>query len=132
MERVRFFDHDGHRILLLDCTGCGPNELLEVFEQAKLTIAAEPPHSLLTLADFTGAHFNRQAADQMKITATYNRAHVLRSAIVGVEDLPDVYYHNLVSFSAGWRWPTRYRSFRCVRRSCGGCRPSGKSCASLF
>ena len=100
MERVRFFDHDGHRILLLDCTGCGPNELLEVFEQAKSTIAAEPPHSLLTLADFTGAHFNRQAADQMKITATYNRAHVLRSAIVGVEDLPDVYYHNLVSFSA--------------------------------
>jgi hypothetical protein len=100
MERVRFFDHDGHRILLLDCTGCGPEELSEVFEQAKLTIAAEPPHSLLTLADFTGAQFNRKAADQMKISATYNRSHVLRSAIVGVEDLPDVYYHNLVSFSA--------------------------------
>src|SRR5450759_3860804 len=72
MERVRFFDHDGHRILLLDCTGCGPDELLEVFEQAKLTIAAEPPHSMLTLADFTGAQFNRKAADQMKVTATYN------------------------------------------------------------
>ena len=100
MERVRFVDHDGHRILLLDCTGCGPEELLEVFEQAKLMIAAEPPNSMLTLADFTGAQFNRKAADQMKISATYNRAHVLRSAIVGVEDLPDVYYHNLVSFSA--------------------------------
>ena len=100
MERVRFFDHDGHRILLLDCTDCGPNELVGVFEQARLTIAAEPPHSMLTLADFTGAQFNRKAADQMKITATYNRSHVLRSAIVGVEDLPDVYYHNLVSFSA--------------------------------
>jgi hypothetical protein len=100
MERVRFFDHDGHRILLLDCTGCGPDELLEVFEQASSTITAEPPHSLLTLADFTGAQFNRKAADQMKVTATYNRAYVKRSAIVGVEDLPDVYYHNLVSFSA--------------------------------
>ena len=100
MERVRFFDHDGHRILLLDCTDCGPDELLEVFEQAKLTIAAEPPHSMLTLADFTGAQFNKNVADQMKISATYNRVHVLRSAIVGVEDLPDVYYHNLVSFSA--------------------------------
>jgi hypothetical protein len=100
MERVRFFDHDGHRILLLDCTACGPDELLEVFEEAQLAIAAGPPHSMLTLADFTGAHFNRKAADQMKITATYNRAHVKRSAIVGAEDLPDVYYHNLVSFSA--------------------------------
>ena len=100
MERVRFFDHDGHRILLLDCTACGPDELLEVFEQAKLIIAAEPPHSMLTLADFTGAQFNKKVADQMKVTATYNRVHVLRSAIVGVEGLPDVYYQNLVSFSA--------------------------------
>ncbi len=100
MERVRFIDRDGHRILLLDCTDCGPNELLEVFEQAKLTIAAEPPHSMLTLADFTGAQFNKKAADQMKVAATYNRSHVKRSAIVGMEDLPDVYYHNLVSFSA--------------------------------
>jgi hypothetical protein len=100
MERVRFFDHDGHRILLLDCTDCGPDELLEVFEQARLAIAAEPPHSLLTLTDFTGAQFNKKVADQMKITATYNRAYVRRSAIVGAEDLPDVYYHNLVSFSA--------------------------------
>jgi hypothetical protein len=100
MERVRFIDYDGHRILLLDCTDCGPNELLELFEQGRLIIAAEPPHSTLTLADFTGAQFNKKVADQMKITATYNRSHVLRSAIVGVEDLPDVYYHNLVSFSA--------------------------------
>ena len=100
MERVRFFAHDGHRILLLDCTDCGPEELIEVFDQARLTVAAEPPHSMLTLADFTGAQFNRKAADQMKITATYNRSHVLRSAIVGVEGLPDVYYNNLVSFSA--------------------------------
>jgi hypothetical protein len=100
MERVRFFDHDGHRILLLDCTGCEPDELLQVFEQARAAIAAEPPHSALTLADFTGAHFNKIAADQMKVTATYNRVHVKRSAIVGAEDVPDVYYHNLVSFSA--------------------------------
>jgi hypothetical protein len=100
MERVRFLDHDGHRILLLDCTDCGPDEPPEVFEQAQSAIAAEPPHSMLTLADFTGAQFNRKAADQMKVTATYNRAHVLRSAIVGAEDVPDVYYHNLVSFSA--------------------------------
>ena len=86
MERVRFIDHDGHRILLLDCTTCGPSELLEVFEEARTTIAAEPPHSVLTLTDFTGAFFNKKAADQMKVAATYNRAHVRRAALVGVED----------------------------------------------
>ncbi len=100
MERVRFIDYDGHRILLLDCTTCEPSELLEVFEQARMMISAEPPHSVLTLTDFTGAFFNKKAADQMKVAATYNRAHVRRAALVGVEDLPEVYYHNLVSFSA--------------------------------
>ena len=100
MERVRFIDHLGNRILLLDCTDCGPKELVEVFNQARMTIAAEPPHSLLTLTDFAGAEFNKYAADQMKVSATYNRGNVKRAALVGVEDLPDVYYHNLVSFSA--------------------------------
>jgi hypothetical protein len=100
MERVRFLDHEGQRILLLDCTNCSSSELLQVIHEAQATITAEPPHSLLTLGDFTGADFDKKAADQLKVSATYNRSHVKRSALVGVEDLGDVYYHNLVSFSA--------------------------------
>ncbi len=100
MERVRFIDHLGRPVLLLDCTDCQPQQLLDIFEAARQVISAQPDHSLLTLTDFTGAEFNKQAADQMKISATYNRSHVRRSAIVGAEDLPDVYYRNLVSFSA--------------------------------
>jgi hypothetical protein len=100
MERVRFIDYMGTQILLLDCTDCGPRELVEIFYQAQQTIGAEPEHSVLTLTDFSGAVFNKQAADQLKIAATYNRSYVRRAAIVGAEDLPDVYYRNLVSFSA--------------------------------
>jgi hypothetical protein len=100
MERVRFIDYLGQQILLLDCTDCGPRELVEVFFEARQTIGAEPEHSVLTLTDFTGAVFNKQAADHMKVAATYNRSYVKRAAIVGAEDLPDVYYRNLVSFSA--------------------------------
>jgi hypothetical protein len=100
MERVRFLDHEGQRILLLDCTNCSSNELLQVIHDAQAAIAAEPPHSLLTLGDFTGAEFDKKAADQLKVSATYNRSHVKRAALVGLEDLGNVYYHNLVSFSA--------------------------------
>lgn len=100
MERVQFIDYLGQRILLLDCTDCGPRELLDIFYQAQQTIAAQPEHSVLTLTDFSGAVFNKQAADQLKIAAAYNRPYVKRAAIVGAEDLPDVYYRNLVSFSA--------------------------------
>ena len=100
MERVRFIDHGELQVLLIDCSNCGPQELNEVFNQVQQVVMSQPPHSVLTLADFTGAEFDKQAADHMKVVATYDRSYVKRSAIVGADDVPDVYYRNLVSFSA--------------------------------
>ncbi len=100
MERVRFIDHNGTQVLLIDCTNCGPHELNSIFEEVQSVVTAQPPHSVLTLTDFTGADFDKQTADHMKVVATYDRAYVKRAAIVGADDIPDVYYRNLVSFSA--------------------------------
>jgi hypothetical protein len=100
MERVRFIEYLGSQILLLDCSQCGPQELARVFTEAQQVITSQPPHSLLTLADFTDAEFDKRAADHMKVAATYDRAFVKRSAIVGADSLPDVYYRNLLSFSS--------------------------------
>ena len=100
MERVRFIAYLGTQILLIDCSHCGPNELTSLFNQAQEVITSQPPGSVLTLADFTNAEFDKKAADHLKIVATYDRAHVKRSAIVGADSMPDVYYRNLVSFSA--------------------------------
>ncbi|MGZ4827686.1 MAG: hypothetical protein ACXVY9_10000 [Terriglobales bacterium] len=99
MERVRFIEHDGVQVLLVDCSNCGPQELNQTFDQVQQVVTSQPPHSVLTLSDFTGAEFDKKAADHMKVAATYDRSYVKRSAIVG-EDMPDVYYRNLVSFSA--------------------------------
>ncbi|MGZ4819337.1 MAG: hypothetical protein ACXVZJ_11965 [Terriglobales bacterium] len=99
MERVRFIEHDGVQVLLVDCSNCGPQELNQTFDQVQQVVMSQPPHSVLTLSDFTGAEFDKKTADHMKVVATYDRSYVKRSAIVG-EDMPDVYYRNLVSFSA--------------------------------
>ncbi|MGZ4811479.1 MAG: hypothetical protein ACXVZR_14375 [Terriglobales bacterium] len=99
MERVRFIEHDGVQVLLVDCSNCGPQELNQTFDQVQQMVMSQPPHSVLTLSDFTGAEFDKKTADHMKVVATYDRSYVKRSAIVG-EDMPDVYYRNLVSFSA--------------------------------
>jgi hypothetical protein len=99
MERVRFIEHDGAQVLLIDCSNCGPQELNQIFDQVQQVVMSQPQHSVLTLSDFTGAEFDKKAADHMKVVATYDRSYVKRSAIVG-EDMPDVYYRNLVSFSA--------------------------------
>ncbi len=100
MERVRFIEHNGTPILLVDCTDCRPAELLSIFQQVQQLVTAQPAHSTLILTDLSGAEFDKKAADQMKIVATYDRAHVRKSAIVGAETMPDVYYRNLQSFSA--------------------------------
>ena len=99
MERVRFIAHRGKQILLLDCTNCPPAELAEVFNECEEVVTSQPPQSVLTLADFTGAQFSREVADRMKVVAVMDRPHVKRAAIVGAESLPEVYYKALASFS---------------------------------
>jgi hypothetical protein len=100
MERVRFITHRGKRVLLIDHRGSTPEELLQTMDEVERTIAAEPPDSLRALSDFTGTAFDKTAADRMKVVAAKDRPNVHRAALVGAESIPDVYFHNLESFSA--------------------------------
>jgi hypothetical protein len=100
MNRVRFITHLGRRVLLMDLTNSSPEEILDTLDEVENVVAEQPPDSLLTLSDFTGAAFSKQAADRMKIVAAKNRSHVHRAAIVGLDSIPEVYYQNLLSFSA--------------------------------
>ena len=100
MERVRFIQHMGWEVLLIDCSNCSSDDLNETFDLAQDQIAERPEKSVLTLTDLTGAEFDKKSADHMKVVAAYNRPHVKRAALVGIETLPEVYYHNLLSFSA--------------------------------
>jgi hypothetical protein len=86
--------------LLIDHSRSTPEEMLRTMDEVERVIAVEPPDSLLTISDFTGAQFDKSAADRMKVVAAKDRPHVHRAALVGAESIPDVYYHNLESFSA--------------------------------
>ncbi len=100
MERVRFITHRGKRVLFIDHTGSTPQEMQRTMDEVERIVTSEPPDSLLTLSDFTGAQFDRQAADRMKVVAAKDRPHVRRAAVVSAENIPDVYFRNLESFSA--------------------------------
>ncbi len=100
MDRLRFENYAGQQILFIDCTGLNPRELVDLFDKVRDVVTAQPPSSVVTLTDFTGAHFDKGAADHMKLVAAYDRPHVRRAAIVGAHTLPDVFYRNLLSFSA--------------------------------
>ncbi len=58
-----------------------------------------PKGSVLLLADFTGAQFDRETLTVMKESAVFDRPHIKKSAWVGTESLPKVFYENIKTFS---------------------------------
>ena len=98
-ERLRFIKHKGHAIYLIDFTHCAAKELLLLLDLIRADIARHPPGSVLTLADFTGAQFDKNVATRMKEVLTLDRPYVKRSAWVGTESLPQVFVEHFKNFS---------------------------------
>jgi len=98
-ERIRLITHRGKKILLLDFTGCTPDEVKSLSGEIKKVVTKQPRNSVLTLADFTGAKFTREAVATMKEAIVFDKPHVQRSAWVGTESMPRVFYQAIKAFS---------------------------------
>jgi hypothetical protein len=98
-ERLRFLKHKGHAIFVIDFSHCTAKEMLLLLEQIKEIVVRHEPGSMLTLADFTGAEIDKAVATRMKEVLARDRPYVKRSAWVGTESLPHVFYENIKSFS---------------------------------
>jgi hypothetical protein len=98
-DRICFISHKGKKILLVDCSNCSVDELEKIARLVPQYVATNPKGSLLLLADFTGAKFHRKIMDSVKEVAVLDRPYLKRSAWVGIEGLPKVFYENLKSFS---------------------------------
>jgi hypothetical protein len=98
-ERLRFIKHKGHAIYLIDFKNCKAKELLLLLDQVRSDIARHEPGSVLTLAEFEGAEIDKQVATRMKEVLVLDRPYVKRSAWVGTEGLPQVFYEHFKNFS---------------------------------
>lgn len=98
-ERIRFITHRGQPVLMVDCSNCSPAEMIELSRVVPAYLAEQPKNSVLLLADFTGAKVDKVAFESMKQAAVFDRPHLKRSAWVGTESLPKVFYENLKAFS---------------------------------
>lgn len=98
-DRISFTTHRGKPIMIIDLSHCEPKEILLLLEEVQRTVARHERGSLLTLADLTGAHVDRNVATRMKEVLVLDRPFVKRSAWVGADSVPKVYYENIRSFS---------------------------------
>ena len=98
-KRLRFIEHEGHAIFLVDLSHCTAKELLLLLDQMRADVARHAPGSLLILAEFTGAQVNKSVATRVKEVLVLNRPYVKRAAWVGTQSLPHVFYEHFKNFS---------------------------------
>jgi hypothetical protein len=98
-NRLRFIKHDGHAIYLIDVTNCTAKELLVLLELIRADIARHAHGSVLTLVDVTGAEIDKIVATRIKEVLVLDRPYVKRSAWVGTDSLPQVFYEHFKTFS---------------------------------
>ena len=100
MDRIQFVTHRGQRVLVLDFTGCTPEEVGAISDQVPAIVTKEPSGSVMVVADFSGAEFDREAVEHIKIAVAFDRAYIKRAAWVLTENLPKTLYDSIRSFSA--------------------------------
>ena len=98
-DRIRFFDHEGHRILLVDLSNCKAHEVEEIARRVPDFVTTQRLRSVLILTDFAGALFNRDALLAMKESAVFDKPYVKKSALIGTESLPREFYEDMKTFS---------------------------------
>jgi len=98
-DRLRFFEHEGNRILLVDLSNCTAREVEEITRRVPDYVTTQPLGSTLILTDFAGASFDKDALFAMKETAVFDKPYVKKSALVGTESLPRDFYESMKSFS---------------------------------
>jgi len=98
-SRLRFIKHKGQTIFLIDFSHCSSKEILFLLEQVKAIIGRHAQGSLMTLGDFTGAEMDKKAVTRLKEVLVLDRPFVKRSALVGTDSMPHVFFENVKSFS---------------------------------
>jgi hypothetical protein len=98
-DRLHFIKHKGHAIYVIDFSHCAAKEILLLLDLVRADISRHAPGSVLSLADFTGAEIDKDVATKAKEVLVHDRPYVKRSAWVGTESLPHIFYEHFKSFS---------------------------------
>ena len=84
MERTRFIEHRGKRILALDYRGLGADidELRNEMLKSKAMIEGEPPGSVLIMTDVRESRITPTAVKMLQELVKHNAPYVKWSAVV--------------------------------------------------
>ena len=99
MERVKFIEHKGKKILYIDMRNCVENEVLALMDESKKIIRAQPEKSVLTLTDVTHARYNAAVVTAMQEYTKGNKPHVRAAAVLGINAIKKIIFSKIMEFS---------------------------------
>jgi hypothetical protein len=97
-DRLQLIQHKGKTIFLIHAGG-SKQEQFDLMDDVQETIAKQERGSVLVLADFTGAQIDKAIATRIKEVLVFDRPFVKKSAWVGAEHLPKVFFEGFKTFS---------------------------------
>jgi hypothetical protein len=98
-DPIRFIEHKGKQILLVDFSHANAHQMLLLLEELRELAAQYPRDSLVTLGDYTGSTVDHAVATKIKEVLTLDRPFVKRTAWVGTESIPHAFMENFHTFS---------------------------------
>ncbi len=99
MGRINFIEHKGKQILYEDFSNTKLDEYVAALDEAAAIIRAQPPHSVLALADINGITFNKEMLDRMKDFIATNTPYIKAVAVIGVQGLLSVALQTVARFA---------------------------------
>lgn len=96
---VKFIDYKGKEILILDFAHCQPDKVIEILEEGRRIVKKRPLKSVRSLADVTGARYNKKVISTFKEVTAANKPYVIKSAVVGATGMKKLIYKSIMKFS---------------------------------
>src|ERR1700740_389830 len=94
-SRVRFIEHAGERVLLIDYSHCDAALFKDVAAEGHRVIYTQLPSSVLSLSGVAGTGFDSEAVALLKSKVAANAPYVKRAAVVGISGLQGLIYEGI-------------------------------------
>ena len=99
MAGAQWIMHKGKRVLLIDFSNSGLDQIRAAIAQAKPIIIREPPLSILCLVDTTNSTFDIKISQALQEFSAHNKPYMKMTALVGVDGLQKVIYFAVLTFT---------------------------------
>ncbi len=100
MDKVRFLQHKGKEILLVDLSGSkGPETSIPILKAARPIIDAQAPKSVRLLTNCIDTHYDAESAEEIKAWSKANTPYIKASAVTGVVGIKKILFQAIIKLT---------------------------------